>query len=189
MPQLPYTELKSLMYHVAVYNSESAYKQLFAVLFNSLYRMSYCMLKSHELAEEVVSDVMFKLWQKRVELLQVENVQVYALRIARNLSLNAIKQQVNNRLVSLETVRDEHWSCAATPEQLLINAQSNILLQHSINALPTRCRLVFKLIKEEGLSYKEVAAVLNISPKTVDAHLVTAIKKLANALKFAFSNF
>jgi RNA polymerase sigma-70 factor (ECF subfamily) len=106
--------------------------------------------------------------------------------IARNLSLNALKKGSADRFVSLD---DQHIAINSdnlTPEQLLIDAQNKADLQKSTNALPTRCKLVFKLIKEEGLSYKEVAEVLNISPKTVDAHLVTAMKKLSKALNIKF---
>ncbi|HZG24937.1 MAG TPA: sigma-70 family RNA polymerase sigma factor [Chitinophagaceae bacterium] len=186
MPNVSINELNTLVYNIAIYNSEASYKKMFGLLFNSLFRFSYCMLKSRELAEEVASDVMFKLWQKRMELLQVENVQVYALVIARNLSLNALKKGSADRFVSLD---DQHIAINSdnlTPEQLLIDAQNKADLQKSTNALPTRCKLVFKLIKEEGLSYKEVAEVLNISPKTVDAHLVTAMKKLSKALNIKF---
>ncbi|MCW3111195.1 MAG: hypothetical protein JWQ09_5701, partial [Segetibacter sp.] len=169
--------------NIAIYNSETSYKEMFGLLFNSLFRFSFCMLKSRELAEEVASDVMFKLWQKRMELLQVENVQVYALVIARNLSFNLLRNNASSRVVSLDDINVEIDAEIINPEQILINAQNKAKLENAINVLPTRCKLVFKLIKEEGLSYKEVAEVLNISPKTVDAHLVTAMKKLSEALK------
>jgi len=73
-----------------------------------------------------------------------------------------------------------------TPEQILINDELKKKLEVAIQALPTRCKLVFKLIKEDGLSYKEAADILNISVKTVDAHLVTSIKKLTSTLRVEF---
>lgn len=183
MPKISTIEVNALVYNIAIYNSEASYKKLFGLLFNALFRFSFCMLKSRELAEEVASDVMFRLWQKRRELMQVENLPVYALVIARNLSLNLLKNNPTGRTVSLdETIIDINRE-SSSPEQILIDSQNKEELVNSINALPTRCRLVFKLIKEEGLSYKEVAQVLNISSKTVDAHLVTAMKKLSAALK------
>jgi len=135
------------------------------------------MLKNKQQAEEIASDVLFRLWQNKTELLEIENVKVYALTIARNLSLNWV------RVISLDNIHTEENEKTLAPDQILINNQSHEELQLSINALPTRCKIVFKLIKEEGLSYKEVADVLNISPKTVDAHLVTAMKKLSESLK------
>lgn len=186
MPAISTNSLNTLVYNIAVHHCEASYKKMFGLLFNTLFRFSFYMLNSREAAEEVASDVMFKLWQKRTELLQVKNVQVYALTIVRNLSLNVLKHNTGNKAVSLENVTIQADSKTKSPEQILIDAQNKAKLESCINALPTRCRLVFKLIKEEGLSYKEVADVLNISPKTVDAHLVTAMKKLSEALKDKF---
>ncbi|MEJ7770095.1 MAG: sigma-70 family RNA polymerase sigma factor [Chitinophagaceae bacterium] len=183
MPTISSIEINALVCNIAINNSESSYKKLFELLFPSLFRLSFCMLKCREYAEEVASDVMFRLWQKRIELLQVENVTVYALVIARNLSLNLLKANRSGVTISLDELKTGFVKECLSPEQILINSQERHALQNSINALPTRCKLVFKLIKEEGLSYKEVAQVLNISAKTVDAHLVTAMKKLYESLK------
>jgi RNA polymerase sigma factor (sigma-70 family) len=49
--------------------------------------------------------------------------------------------------------------------------------------LPPRCRLIFKLVKEDGLSYKEVGSILDVSVKTVDTQLYLALKKLAAILQ------
>ncbi|MNY30490.1 ECF RNA polymerase sigma-E factor [compost metagenome] len=73
------------------------------------------------------------------------------------------------------------------PEQLLINGELKKKLEQATQSLPGKCQLVFKLIKEDGLSYKETASILNISVKTVDAHLVTAVKKLTTILKMEFN--
>ena len=188
MPVASTNALNTIVYNIAIHNCETSYKKMFSLLFNSLFRFSFSMLNSREAAEEVASDVMFKLWQKRLELLQVKNIQVYALVIARNLSLNLLKTRASARVVSLDeaNVESDHQE-TLNPEQILINAQNKARLESCINALPTRCKLVFKLIKEEGLSYNEVAEVLNISPKTVDAHLVTSMKKLSEALKTKFN--
>ena len=56
------------------------------------------------------------------------------------------------------------------------------IIEKAVNSLPPRCRLVFKLIKEDKLSYKEVAAILNVSVKTVDTQLNIALKKLEGIL-------
>jgi RNA polymerase sigma-70 factor (ECF subfamily) len=181
MPDISPAELKALVYNIAVLNCEASYKRVFALLFNPLFRFSFAMLRCRQSAEEITSDVMFKLWQKRVELLEVEHLQVYALVIARNLCLNSLKKNSSAKVVSLSDSLFVE-GVGINPEQILINAQNKAKLNNSINALPTRCRLVFKLIKEEGLNYKEAAEVLNISPKTVDAHLVTAMKKLSGSL-------
>ena len=175
-------ELRLLVFDISKNQSEASYKKLFCLLYNPLFRFSLPMVKSRELADEVASDVLIKLWQKREDLMYIENIQVYALVIARNLSLNAIKKNTRSLIIPLNDRSTEINHDILTPEEILINSQDKNKIEKSVEGLPTRCKLVFKLIKEEGLSYKEVAEVLNISVKTVDAHLVTAMKKLTSAL-------
>jgi len=186
MPRTPTNELNALIHEMAIYDSETAYRKLFGFLFNPLFRFSFCMLNSREAAEEVASDVMLRIWQKRMELLQVEHVQVYAFVIARNLSLNVLRKNAGYKIVSLEDIHVDVNNETPSPEEILIDAENKAGFEMAVNALPTRCKIVFKLIKEEGLSYKEVAKVLTISPKTVDAHLVTAMAKLSQALRAKF---
>jgi RNA polymerase sigma-70 factor (family 1) len=180
-------DLNFLVSQIASGNNENAYKQLFKILFPSLFRFSFSLLKSRELAEEIASDVMLVLWKSRLNLLKIENIKVYAFVIARNLSLNALNKNSRQELISLDEIEIEVLLDNLTPEQIFINDELKKKLEIAIQALPNRCKLVFKLIKEEGLSYKDAAIILNISIKTVDAHLVTAIKKLTAILKVEFN--
>jgi len=166
--------------------SEAAYKELFGALFPSLFRFSFCLLHSREQAEEVASDVMLRLWQGRNEFPAIENIKMYALVMTRNLSLNLVKKNSRTRIIPLDDMEPETAQYNPTPEQLLVNAQLRSSLQHAIRSLPARTGLVFRLVKEDGLSYKQASELLNISIRTVDAHLVSAMKKLTQALKKNF---
>lgn len=179
--------LTEIINDLAVHNSEAAYKALFNNLFNPLRRFSFCLLKSRELAEEVASDVLFILWQRRAELPLVQNVHSYAFIIARNLSLNIIKKNAKSDVVSINDISIDIFLDNETPEQILISSELKNQIEHSINQLPPKGKLVFKLIKEDGFSYKEVAEILNISVKTVDAHLVAALKKITGILNKEFN--
>ena len=55
-------------------------------------------------------------------------------------------------------------------------------LNRAIEALPPKCKMAFKLVREDKLKYKEVASILEISIKTVENHLVNAVKKLRETL-------
>jgi RNA polymerase sigma-70 factor (ECF subfamily) len=181
------TDLNDLLRYITVFNSESAYKQLFMSLYPVLKKFSYTLVKSQELAEEVASDVMMKIWLAKEQLSDIKNIKVYALIMARNISLNIIKQQSKREFISLDDIQIELFLDTHSPEQILINKEIKNKLEFIIQSLPNRCKLVFKLVKEDGLSYKETAEILNISIKTVDAHLVTAIKKITSALKVEFN--
>ncbi|MBB6498705.1 RNA polymerase sigma factor [Pedobacter cryoconitis] len=186
MPK-PSPDLTNLICDIALYNSENAYEKLFKYLFPALYRFCYCLLKSREQAEEIANDVMITLWKNRIKLPEIQNIKVYSFVIARNLCLNAINKTSKKELVFLEDIDVQLVLDTLDPEQLLINDELKKKLEQATHALPSRCKLVFKLIKEDGLSYKETATILNISTKTVDAHLVTAVKKLTAVLKVEFN--
>ena len=64
------------------------------------------------------------------------------------------------------------------PEQLLIGKEMKISIEQAVNQLPPRCRVIFKMLKEDNLSANEVAQILDISNKTVFAQLSIAIKKI-----------
>ena len=183
--QLP--DLKNLVNSIALHNTQKEYKKLFDLLFPSLYRFAYSLLKSKEQAEEVASDVMIALWYDRQTLIHIENIKVYAFVIARNKSLNILKKQARQEIIALDDIDIELVLNAPTPEQILINDELKEKLESAVQSLPSKCKLVFKLVKEEGLSYKETAEILKISVKTVDAHLVTAVKKLACCLQIEFN--
>jgi RNA polymerase sigma-70 factor (family 1) len=177
----------NLIYDIAIDNCEQAYKELFKILFPRLKRFSYCILKSDELAEEIASDVMISLWRNRSGLTDIKNVTVYSYVLAKNASLNMLKKTSSVNFTSLDEVDVAVLLDSTTPEQILINSELKQKLNKAINALPPKCKMVFKLVREDGLSYKEVAQILSVSPKTVDAHLVSAIRKLAESIKIEYN--
>ena len=68
------------------------------------------------------------------------------------------------------------------PDLLMITEDMVLKIKMAINTLPNRCRLIFKLIKEDGLKYKEVAELLNISVKTVEAQMAIAMRRMAQCM-------
>jgi RNA polymerase sigma-70 factor (family 1) len=181
------TELNELLRLVAIYNSQAAYKTLFKLLYPSIKSFADTFLSCPELAEEVASDVLIKLWTNREQLLEVKNLKVYVLVLAKNQALNIIKRQRSREFVSLDDISVDIVIDSNSPEQVFMYEELKEKLLHAVQNLPNRCKLVFKLVKEQGLSYKETSAILNISVKTVDAHMVTAVSKITTALKLEFN--
>jgi RNA polymerase sigma-70 factor (ECF subfamily) len=100
----------------------------------------------------------------------------------KNLCLNRLKR--NRRL---NTFLTDEWSVQLTsiyadPEQMMISGEVIRRIQLAIEALPPRCRMIFKLIKEDGLRYKEVAELLSVSIKTVEAQMAIAMRKIAHCM-------
>lgn len=176
----------SLIDHFSVYGDEKSYKLIFEKVFPSLKRFAFCFLKSWEQAEEAASDVMISVWQNRYKLAKIDNIKVYLFVLAKNRCLNILKSKRNKETISLEEININIVFRDLDPEQLCINSEILRKVERTINSLPQRCKLIFKLVKEERMSYKEVADILDISVKTVDAQLVTALKKITTEVKLAY---
>jgi len=180
-------DLIHLVNQISLYNSQQAYKELFKYLYPALFGFSFSLLKVREQAEEVADDVMITLWRNRKSLTTINNIKCYALVLARNQSLNSLNKSKRHQLLSIDDLEIDVVINEFDPEQSLINGELKEKLQQAVNSLPRQCKMVFKLIKEDGCSYKEAAAMLNISIKTVDAHLVTAVKKLTLLLQVEYN--
>jgi RNA polymerase sigma-70 factor (ECF subfamily) len=73
-----------------------------------------------------------------------------------------------------------------SPEQLLISSEMVRYINKVIDQLAPKCKLIFLLVKESNLRYKEVAELLNISVKTVEAQMSIALKKIGHAVPLTF---
>ncbi|HXB43494.1 MAG TPA: RNA polymerase sigma-70 factor [Puia sp.] len=174
--------IQQLQQRIALYEDMKAYKELYDLLFKGLHRFSYAFVKSSEAAEEIVSDVFVKLWQIRSRLSEIENLRVYLFTIAKNFSLNYINKNYKTNFVSLDAVDIEAVVELKSPEDIYISADIINKIKEAIQKLPPQCRIIFQLVKEDGMKYKEVAAVLHISPLTVRNQLAIATKKIGDML-------
>lgn len=176
------TEIKELQRRIAVYDDEPAYKQLFLLFNKSLNQFAYSFVKSRELAEEIVSDVFIRIWQNRSTLETVSNLKVYLYVSIKNTALKYLLKQHRQVAISIDELDVELESFARSPEELMLTAEMLNKIHEAIDSLPPRCKVIFKLIKEDGLRYKEVAEILNISVKTIDSQLAIALRKIGQVV-------
>lgn len=177
-------DIRYLQTQIARNDDQLAYKSLFKNLQPWLYQFAYSFIKSHELAEEIVSDVFIRVWEKRKQLEQIENLKLYLYVSTKNFSLNYLQKLLKNKTFELDQLSVELKSLYADPEQVLITREMANRVRLAVNQLPPRCKMIFKLVKEDGLKYKEVAELLDISIKTVEAQVTLAVKKLGSTIRF-----
>lgn len=173
--------ISDLQRKIALCDDMAAYRTLYDTLHRELFLFSYSIIKSREVAEEIVSDVFIRLWKIRSELPAIENLTVFLYTIAKNLSINHITRNHKYPKVSLDTIEVENISTFDNAEEMFITAELARRIQLAINNLPSQCKIIFQLVREGGLKHKEVAAILNISALTVRNQLVVAAKKIAAA--------
>ncbi len=177
-------DISVLQQRIATESDQQAYKALYLHFQPWLYQFAYSFIKSHELAEEIVSDVFIRVWQKRAQLSGVENLRLYLYVSTKNHALNYLQKMRRSRSFSLDELSVEITSIQAGPDQLLITKEMHDRVTLAVNQLPLRCKMIFKLVKEDGLKYREVAELLGISVKTVEAQMTLAVKKLGNTIRF-----
>jgi len=178
------TEIDCLVEKIVHEDDHGAYKQLFELYYHRLFRFAYSITRSKESAEEIVSDVFIKIWIKRKSLAEVTNRHLYLYICTKNQSINYLAKIRKNESFSLDECVVEFQSIYFDPEQLLITAEMLKRIHSAINQLPPKCQLVFKLIKEDGLRYKEVAELLGLSIKTIENQMAIALRKLEHSIGF-----
>ncbi|MEP6724907.1 MAG: RNA polymerase sigma-70 factor [Bacteroidota bacterium] len=172
-------DIKILQQKISLYEDMKAYETLYGFLSPQLKNFCFSFVKSHEAAEEIVSDVFIKLWQIRNKLPDIENLKVYLYTIAKNFCLNYIARNFKNPVIRLDEMDFEPCVGLGNPEDLCVAADTIRKIQLCIRALPPQCRIIFQLVKEDGMSYKETAEILNISILTVRNQVFIATRKIA----------
>lgn len=151
-----------------------AFESLFYLLNPGLIKFATMYVQQKEAAEDIVADVFAQCWVKRRDLGDVRNINTYLFVAVKNRSLNYLK-----KYSALEVVRLDE---PPTPEELLEKKEIFFRMEQAIAELPQQCRIIFRLVKEEGIKYKEVAEILDISPRTVQTQIFRAMKKLSAVL-------
>jgi RNA polymerase sigma-70 factor (family 1) len=174
--------LQELKQRIADFEDEVAYKKLFFHYFLPLKSFSFSIIKSKEQAEEIVSDVLIEIWAKRKYLAEIEDLKMYLYVSVRNASLRKLQQTKKSMILSLDEVDVEFASAYENAETILLTQELSEKIDTAITHLPQRCKLIFKLAKEDRLKYKEISVLLNISVKTIDHQVSIALKKIADVL-------
>lgn len=177
-------ETKQLQRKIANSADERAFGQLYMAFMPRLHQFAMSIIKNKELAEEIVSDVFINLWQNRIKLVEVENFKLYLYVSTKNTALNYLSRHFRKDVLPIDEMDVKISSLQYNPERTLLTTEMVNKINTAINALPPKCKVIFKLAKEDGLKYKEIAHLLNISVKTIDNQMIIALKKISTAVNF-----
>ena len=147
---------------------------------DKLFRMAFRMTGSAIEAEDLVQEVFLKVWNGRMELQGVQNIEAWCMRIAKNLAIDRLrsshwKTKTEEEPVALETP-------SADPYQLAEQADTFGHIRNIMNQLPEKHRQVMELRDIEGLSYEEICEVLSLSMPQVKTNLFRARQTVREAL-------
>ncbi|WP_176954397.1 RNA polymerase sigma factor [Niabella drilacis] len=181
-------DFESILYRISE-SDEAAFGELFGKFFPGMLSYATSFLKDQQLAEEVVEDVFVKFWENRKTAREIRKVPFYLYRAVRYASIDAMERNKKFKSLSFEEIGEAFTFSYLPQANSLINKENCLKISDAISQLPARCRLIFRLVKEEGMKYKEVAQLLDLSEKTVENQMNIAIKKLVDTLKTDFPEF
>ncbi len=173
-----------LLQEQAAAGDQSAFRRIFHFFFERLHRFAFSLVKTEEGAVEVVDDVFIKLWRNKHALADIRNLRIYLFAATKNTALNYIARQSGVKHTEPLSVKIEGIKTfASSPEQILIMTEMMAKMNQAVESLPPKCRIIFNMVREDGLKYREVAEILHISIHTVDAQMVIAVSRIREHVK------
>lgn len=162
----------------------TAFEMVFHRYKSKMARNALRLLKSPELAEDLLQELFIKLWEQRSKIDADRTLSSYLYKIASNLAYDCFRnagrdQKLREQLLSNSPLAYEPI------EKAIFDTEKKILLDNALSMLPEQQRIVFTLCKIEEKSYSEVATLLNISIGTVNNHLTRANSSLRALLQKA----
>ena len=156
-------------------SDQKAFNILFRLYSARVYHFSYSYLKSTEEAEEIVQDTFIKIWENRATIDASYSFSGFIFTVAHHLILNRIRKIRNENhckaVLAVSSVNTQNET-----EEKILHAELERVQQAALTELPPKRKIIYQMIREEGMTYKQVAEQLNISVKTVESQMTEAIK-------------
>ena len=169
--------------------NETSFTEVYHKYWKLLFSVAANKLNNLADAEEVVQDVFADLWKRRSAINIRQSLKSYLAAAVKfqvySLLHKKYRQRQHEQAMQQHTSTTSYLACAVEEQYDLKALQEQ--LQQTTARLPERCKLVYELSREAGLSNKEIAQSLDISEKTVENQMTKALKYLRTSLKAFFS--
>jgi RNA polymerase sigma-70 factor, ECF subfamily len=176
-------EEENELFDKALKGDTAAFERIYRTYVKELCAFATYYVKSLDSAEDIVQKLFLLLWERR-DSIQIDGVlKTYLFTSVRNLSLNFLKHRTIDRHNS-EVYSMRYTVPSATPHEIAEHQEMDVLLTQALEKMPERCRIVFILCRYFNMKYADIAEILEISVKTVDAQMVKAVKNLRSDPRF-----
>jgi len=162
---------------------ESAMSLIYSHYYTALVSRLYSILGDLQFAEDICQDLLAEVWSKRDQLNISSSLKYYLLRASTNRALNFVKSK---KLDFEELDQGIDYADSDDPSVSQESSEKDLNIERlyqSIDSLPEKCSIVFRMSRFENMSYSQIAETLDISVKTVENHIGKALKILRNQLK------
>ncbi len=157
---------------------KSAFDTFFKEHYTPLCRYAHKYVFDLHECEDIVQNIFVKLWNNRSTTIVTTSLKSFLYTSVRNSSIDFIRKQLKLKRVDMDVIEDLEDELCENVSQDAIDG-----IKAAIETLPDKCQTIFRMSKEEGLSYKEIATDLAITPKTVENQMGIALKKIRTHLK------
>jgi len=161
---------------------EQVFEKIFRTYYQRLCNYANTILNSMDEAEEMVQGAFIAVWERHDTLEVHTSIKSYLYRAVHNSCLNRVKH-LKVRLKHEETVKYQSDAVQSDASDEMVEKELDAIMANAIDALPSQCRQVFRLSRFENLTYAEIAQQMGISVKTVENHMVKALRVLREKLK------
>jgi len=159
-------------------DSEQAFDELYDKYWKKLFIIAMHTLKDQEQAEEIVHDVLLKLWSLRATLKIEKSLDHYLAAAVKYHVLNYLTKQRRRFNLLVKTNYLVEPESEETTANWLREKELMAELQRAVDKLPEKCRIVYVMSREQGMNTKQIAANLNIPVNTVESQLSKSLKHL-----------
>ena len=162
---------------------EAAFTVLFERYRNKLFYYLLKHVKSAEVAEEIVTDIFMKLWTGRALAEQIKDIGAFLHKIGYYKALDFLRTTA--RHTRLRQVYIDHMALPGEPQadELVISTELKTLLYKAVNGLSPQRKMIYQLSRQEGLTHEQIAALLGLSPSTINNALVAANRSIEKTLR------
>lgn len=169
------TKIKHYFSQISI-GDRDAFNMLFRSRYERLVWFAQSFVNETGQAEEIVSDVFVWLWNNREALNEIDNPEMYLFIAVKNRCINVLR--ANRETVSIDEYREIENDFPDNPLSEIEQKELITKLHSIVESLPEQQRIIFKMVKENGLTAKQVAEILNLSPRTVETHIYKALQRL-----------
>jgi len=159
------------------------FEKLYFENYTYLCRRIYRFVPNEDITKDIVQDVFIKYWQKIHDMHIHEAPKSYLEKACVNQALNYLKEIERRKNRENTFIQDSAGNSSQRPDQEYLANETSANIEFVIQQLPVSCKTAFLLSRHEQKSYKEIAALMEISVNTVEKHIGKALKKLRECLQ------
>lgn len=167
---------------------ESLFEGLVKEHGQKLMRLSRRVVKSEAQSRDIIQNVFLKVWEHRSAISDVQNMEAWLYRVTKNELIDFLRKTAAD-----DRLRTSLWKAiqhtASQTEELMDAKECDSMIHKAVNQLPPQRRLVYRLNRDKGLSYQEIAEELSISRHTVKNQLSLALQSIHRFLSGSIGLF